>query len=474
MQNRGLRRPNKREAEFQVWNRNHFTENYFSSSVPKRILQSRPERPIEMYPQTSNSSSAHGTSVLIRADQNLIPPSLRLALTEPPKVNNKPFTVEMLAGAALRALLALSASPASVTPTTTNTSAITTSTAITGTAQSAPAEPSPYLTLPPEKRFDVFRWAVRMHGRDSSLFSLSKTSKDARAEVIAFLNDDNEGRAFRTILLKGEIPKWKANAEELAANAKALSKTASHIDLPRGSATGIPAKATETKVVKVTAAGIGRERVLAEVPALLSEASSSIKIALNLSGNGLTAQDLEALLRSLERKPIVYQLSLDNNPLCHGDEVCAPLVRLFSYMGPTSHLYLSNVGLNDATAAAIQPSLAKSRTLLHVDLRNNSLTTAGGIAVVAGIVPGTNVKTVRLQGNAFGWDYDVAETVSRAHLRIEEKRREELGAQYNPTVNMDPVEIVQIDGVSSTWIRNPLVNHLFQEKFEEAAFAQRI
>lgn len=142
---------------------------------------------------------------------------------------------------------------------------------------------------------------------------------------------------------------------------------------------------------------------------------------------------------------------------------------------PVSHLYLSNVGLNDATAAAVEPALATSPVLQHLDLRNNRLTTAGGIAIAQGIVPGTKVRTVRLQGNQFGIDEDVGKAVLRAHMKIDMQRLKEKGEEYDPTLdNDDEVEIIEIDGVRAGWFEFAALQAQFQRKFETAALAQRI
>lgn len=449
---------------------------------------------------TSNSSAARRTPISISPDQNLIPPSLQSVLKAAPTMNTRPVTAETLAAAALLATLEMNASgvenahsrirdtststiATATTTTTTTTATVTTTTTrdsdLPSTGNSSLERPvaeylTSYLPLPPEKRQDVFRWIVRREINDGSLFQLSGTCKEAHGDVDDFLQHDKDGLAF------SNRAKWRSNAVELAQNAQTLRQSARHIVVPPTTSTQAPQidpvqNLSIHGVIKIDAKGIGRERVMAEVRALLEQVPSHAKVALDLSGNSLTALDLELLVESLERNPVVYQLSLDNNPLCQGDQICEPLVKLFSVFAPVSHLYLSNVGLNDATAAAVEPALATSPVLQHLDLRNNRLTTAGGIAIAQGIVPGTKVRTVRLQGNQFGIDEDVGKAVLRAHMKIDMQRLKEKGKEYDPTLdNDDEVEIIEIDGVRAGWFEFAALQAQFQRKFEAAALAQRI
>lgn len=453
--------------------------------VPKWALPVTQINRLKMSTSNSSFGTAQRATVMIRPDENLVPPSMQAALEATPKLKSKPLAADSLAE--LCAQLGTSTATAAAvtaTITTTATTATTATTITTATVSSSArngnpsgeqvlvSEALPCLPLPPESRFNVFRWAVRMNGPESSLFSLSKASKGGRGDVIAFLNHDVTGLEFRASLRHGDIPKWKRNANDLVSNAKALRQSARHIDFTQWKPGAMPAfdlsqDLPDHGVIKIAASGIGRARVVDEALRLLETVPSYARVALDLSDNCLNEQDLELLLIAMERKPVVYQLSLDNNPLCQGDQVCMPLVKLFSQLGPSSHLYLTNVGLNDATAECIQAPLANSQTLLHLDLRNNRLTEAGAITIVASVVPRTCLDTLRLQGNQFGLSEAVSSAINRAHLGIEENMNSD------PTEEAYGVEIIQI-GVMPESIQSSAMQTAEQKMYDDAALAERI
>lgn len=140
------------------------------------------------------------------------------------------------------------------------------------------------------------------------------------------------------------------------------------------------------KPVKLFAGSIDKDR-FAGVLKALQEIPSHCPVILDLSSSGIGPAELNQLVDVMETCPVIYHLDLKNNTLCEGDEPSPVLIRLFENLGPMSHLYLEQTGLNDNTAAGIRDALERNRCLRYLDLQNNRLTDNGVIAIVDAAVP---------------------------------------------------------------------------------------
>ncbi len=172
------------------------------------------------------------------------------------------------------------------------------------------------------------------------------------------------------------------------------------------------------KPVKLFAGDIGKDR-FAEVLKALQEIPSHCPVILDLSSSGIGPAELNQLVDVMETCPVVYHLDLRRNSLCDGDEPSPALIRLFENLGPMSHLYLEQTGLNDNTAAGIHDALERNRCLRYLDLQNNRLTDDGVIAIVNAVIPIVNephspddfvLSKVKLENNP----YTLSERVNHA------------------------------------------------------------
>lgn len=172
------------------------------------------------------------------------------------------------------------------------------------------------------------------------------------------------------------------------------------------------------KPVKLFAGNIGKDR-FAEVLKALQEIPSHCPVILDLSSSRIGPAELNQLVDVMEKCPVIYHLDLRNTTLCEGDEPSAALIRLFENLGPLSHLYLEQTGLNDNTAAGIHDALERNRCLRYLDLQNNRLTDDGIIAIVNAVVPIVNephapddfvLSKVKLENNP----YTLSERVNHA------------------------------------------------------------
>lgn len=169
------------------------------------------------------------------------------------------------------------------------------------------------------------------------------------------------------------------------------------------------------KPVKLLAGGIGKDR-FAEVLKALQEIPSHCPVILDLSWSDIGPAELNQLVDIMETCPVIYHLDLRNNTLCEGDEPSPALIRLFENLGPMSHLYLEQTGLNDNTAVGIHDALQHNRCLRYLDLQNNRLTDKGVITVVDAAVPWVKepfspddfvLSEVKLENNPYAYSKGV-------------------------------------------------------------------
>jgi hypothetical protein len=152
--------------------------------------------------------------------------------------------------------------------------------------------------------------------------------------------------------------------------------------------------------IKLDANGVGRERFLNEVLPALAAINTGCVVVLVARKNGLGPSDIQALVDVMKRNAVVYRLDLADNLLCTNEEPCQPLVELFQLVGPTSHVYLSNCGVNGATARQIADALPANPCISHLDLRGNAIDKSA-VVHLAQAAGRSSLLALRLQGNDF-------------------------------------------------------------------------
>lgn len=159
--------------------------------------------------------------------------------------------------------------------------------------------------------------------------------------------------------------------------------------------------------------------------AALAAVDVSCPVMLDRSNNKLEDADLMPLLEFIKSKPIIYQLNLDQNRLCTGNQPSLSLHVLFQIMTPLSHLYLRKTGFNDATALSVHEALAQHPCLVALDLRSNALTEAGALPLIKAvgsekqdgeIHANTTLQALRLQNNDFGNGNNLAAASTQAEF----------------------------------------------------------
>jgi hypothetical protein len=311
--------------------------------------------------------------------------------------------------------------------------------------------------LPTEIKWKIFQHIVDKKKSSADnikhLLSFATSSKKNANEVGEFLKHDDEGRVLGKELKE---KKWNATVKKLLENASILknhwilggdqflNRLDKKIDKKNETAAGFFPKeylgmeirfglmqkysqfaSVLTKeispgvAIKFNSEGIGRERVLAEVFPALLDAHPDCPLIVNLSGNKLTEEDLNPLIAFMAENHAIYQLDLSNNNLCTGAAPSEGIKNLFGVLGPVTHLYLNNTGLNDRTALTIQDHIKSNSCLQHLDLQQNQLSKNGAIAIVdavysvnspgdtkyiADIVIHKSLRAVRLLNNLFEFD----------------------------------------------------------------------
>lgn len=137
-----------------------------------------------------------------------------------------------------------------------------------------------------------------------------------------------------------------------------------------------------TKPVILYAREIGSKRFVDEVLTALREIPAHCPVILDARGNDLGPAELNQLVDVMEKHPVIYQLNLNDNTFCTGEESCKALKRLFDALGPVSHLYLRNTGLNDKAAKHLQATMIADTCLKHLDVRSNNINDFGAGALI--------------------------------------------------------------------------------------------
>lgn len=312
-------------------------------------------------------------------------------------------------------------------------------------------------SIPADVKNLIFTHAAMPVEFQQGLVALAKTSKNMRSAVREFMRKDENGKVFSTALKIGPAPYWQAQAKVLIQNAKIYRKeflgSAASVcnnvsmrlsgEMATGALTRFKAiefnlckfdfnpavseqiSSIRGKPLKINASGFKGE--LATLQSILQTALSAVDascpVILDLSMNRMRDTDLHPLLAFMKIKPIIYQLNLDGNPLCTGNQASAVLPELFQLKTPLSHLYMKETGFNDATALAIRDALAEHPCLQHLDLRSNTLTEAGALPVIHavgserqdGVIhANTSLRGVRLQNNLFKNDVVLNDAVNQA------------------------------------------------------------
>lgn len=156
--------------------------------------------------------------------------------------------------------------------------------------------------------------------------------------------------------------------------------------------------------IKLDASGIGRERFLTEVLPAVAKINTRCPVVLVARKNRLRPCDVGALVDIMKRNAVVYRLDLSDNLLCRDEEPCLPLVELFQVVGPTSHVYLSDCGINGETARRIADALPVNPCITHLDLRRNAIDETAVVRLAQAAARTSSLAALRLQGNEFDED----------------------------------------------------------------------
>ena len=303
-------------------------------------------------------------------------------------------------------------------------------------------------SMPDDVKNNIFTLTATPVDYQHGLLALAKTSKNMRSAVLDFMRNDENGKAFSATLKIGPTPLWQAQAKVLTQHAKIYRKdflmSAASIfnnvamkltgDMATGALNRYKAiefnlnkfdfspevgdqisdqiRSVRSKPVKINAAGFNGQRHLLQsiLHTALAAVHASCPLILNLSMNGLRDTDLRPLLEFMKIKPTIYQLNLEGNPLCTGNQLSEEIIQLFQISSPISHLYLNKTGFNDATALGLRDVLGKHLCLTHLDLRSNALSEVGATALMdaagSASADGTTqtngvLQAVRLQNNKF-------------------------------------------------------------------------
>ena len=323
--------------------------------------------------------------------------------------------------------------------------------------------PPRFHELPPEILGKVFDLLTTDPDFCKALTRLSRTGKEFNQLIVSFVNNYHAS-AGRGFAVPAQIQVWKARAEFIKANVDKIKEdfaASQHLLSGRLTAktdvaqlfsaaeaaqlnamTGVEFKLQdaelhpaalhsllsklEGKVIRLDAKGIGRERFLNEVLPALRSVNAGCQIVLDASGNQLGSADLKPLLDYLSINPRIYRLDLSGNPLCVGEGPATEVLQLFSFAGPLPHLFLSDTGFNDATAAGLPQTMAHATGLANLYLRDNRLTADGALAVMQAIAPDsdatqsarTSIRRVQLTDNDYEMSDELRTAGIGAHRRL--------------------------------------------------------
>lgn len=219
--------------------------------------------------------------------------------------------------------------------------------------------------------------------------------------------------------------------------------------------------------IKLDASGIGRERFLQEVLPAVAKIHTRCPVVLVARQNRLRPGDVQALVEIMKRNAVVYHLDLSDNPLCRDEEPCLPLVELFRIVGPTSHVYLVNCGVNDETARRIADALPANPCIIHLDLRRNEIDQTGVVRLAQAAARTSSLAALRLQGNEFDeGDEDVMHAVAAAN---------QLKSTQSDTDNeIISLPLVQTRAVDADTMLNVSMCALVQQLLDAAASREQL
>jgi len=223
-----------------------------------------------------------------------------------------------------------------------------------------------------------------------------------------------------------------------------------------------PARYILAKPIKIGAFGIGPERFVDEVLKLLREIPEGCPVILDATHNELGPDELNQLVDVMENHPVIYHLDLSGNPLCSGDDACYAVARLFEALGPVSHLYLDETGINDQTALLIEESLSQNCCLRHLNLQNNNLTETGINTMIYAAVPSdffgrkkddSALTTIQLQHNApDDWD-PIITAINHVFMRANIFEEDFIPTSTAIPVQIDiPTSLIQELSVGETYV----------------------
>ncbi|MDB5823616.1 MAG: hypothetical protein JWR21_2320 [Herminiimonas sp.] len=219
--------------------------------------------------------------------------------------------------------------------------------------------------------------------------------------------------------------------------------------------------------IKLDASGVGRERFLNEVLPALEKIHPRCPVVLVARKNGLRPRDVQVLVEIMKRNPVVYRLDLSENLLCMNEEPCLPLVELFQVVGPTSHVYLHNCGVNGGTACRIADTLSVNPCITHIDLRGNAIDAAAAIELAQAAGRSDSLAALRLQANEFDEDDDDVTLAVEAANRLRA-----VGSDDDEVVIRLPV--VQTSAVDAETMSNESMRVLVQQLLDAAALREQL
>lgn len=220
--------------------------------------------------------------------------------------------------------------------------------------------------------------------------------------------------------------------------------------------------------IKLDASGIGRERFLKEVLPAVAKINTRCPVVLVARKNRLRPSDVQALVDIMKHNAVVYRLDLSDNLLCKDEEPCLPLVELFQVVGPTSHVYLSDCGVNGETARRIANALPANPCITHLDLRRNAIDETAAVQLAQAAARTRSLAALRLQGNEFDEDDEDVMLAVEAANRL----------RANQSIMDDEIiinlPVVQTSAVDAETALNESMRALVQELLDAAASLEQL
>lgn len=290
-----------------------------------------------------------------------------------------------------------------------------------------------FTTLPFEIKSHIFTFV----GNDIDITSTEKrglwayanTSQDAWRDVSGFLQETSEGREIAAAHHYAQPEQWRRTAKQIKNNMQDIRLAFEHtgpeiiamlqactpselvldylstypaieiqfgtpqtdVDLqPKTDATVALVSAIRDKPIKLNAFYLGRRNFSSEFMPVLLATHPSCPLIVDLSFSLLLPCDLSELAACMRSRPSIYRLNLSDNDLSDPGGLCKELVDLFESLGPVTHLYLGNNGIDDETAAAIKHILATNRHLTYLNVRGNSLSASGVGDIIDSVIEFTD------------------------------------------------------------------------------------